>query len=249
MADMNALVASTAINLSTMTVLLRLDKSISLQTIHESFESEEIQRFVQQVTGHATCIIKTKKAFNNSVMFKCQNIMFCDRKLEKPSLKVFGNGSLHITGVKSTCDAIYLGEIFATMFELMCGGNGISGMYNVVHFEIQLMNFYFKFNIVDGKIIDLLSFKDIITTTTQYYATYNNERHAGVIIKSPQFTVIVFETGNVILSSLKTLDQVRMAYEFISGIVATHLKSIMIDVCEKRVPDEGFDYAAYLVLK
>lgn len=230
-----------------MTVLVCLDESISLERIREYFDSSHVRSYITDVTGSIENIRIAHNRFNNSLIFKCHAIKNIDRVIEKPSLKVFANGSLHITGVKSTCDALYLADIFATMFELMEGGNGVSGWFNVKSFDVQLMNIYFKLDIASNKRIDLVYFRQLVAEHSHFYATYNNERHAGVIIKAPNFTVIVFETGNILLSSLKTILQIDDSYTYITEFVRIHLQKALIDVVEDRV--EKFDYSSYLVLK
>lgn len=243
---------------STITISIKIDKEFNLRNIISQFENSTIQDFIYEVTGNRKSIeISNKKQFNNSIIFKCNNIPTEENGhiLEKQAVKVFCNGSLHITGVKDIKDALYLSEVFTTMIELIYGGDGVSGMFKIVGYEIQLMNFYFRLpGMVDGKVLKLIDVLNYLRKNTEYAVSYNNERHAGIIIRSPTFSLLIFDTGNVIICSIKETSQLIEAREFIHHKLFVLPEKFKMDkecIPKKRHKknDIEFDYSKYLVLK
>lgn len=243
---------------STITISIRIDQGFNLERITNEFDSSKIKDFIYAVTGNRNSIeISNKKQFNNSIIFKCHNIPTGENGhiLIKQAVKVFCNGSLHITGVKDIKDALYLSEVFTTMIELMYGGDGLSDMFKILDFEIQLMNFYFRLpGMVNGKVLKLVDVLNHLKKNTDWMISYNNERHAGIIIRSPTFSLLIFDTGNVIICSIKEVSQLIEAKEFIQNKLfnlSECFKMLKDCVPRKRVrsDDTEFDYSRYLVLK
>ncbi len=246
---------------STITIAVRTDANgFKLEKIIKEFDSYNIQDFIYEVTGNKNnIVISTRKQFNNSIIFKCNNIPTDEDGyvLDKQAVKVFCNGSLHITGVKNINDALYLAEVFVTMIELMYGGDGRSSMFKIIGFEVQLINFYFKLpGMMDDKdsILVLVEVMKKLRQTTDYSVTYNNERHAGVIVRSPTFSLLIFDTGNVIICSIKDPIELTEAKEFIQTKIFSLTDDCMnkrnCSVYKKHEKDKNnFDYAKYLVLK
>ena len=243
--------------ISTITISIKIDKKFNLAKITDGFEISKIKDFIYEVTGSKQSIeISRKKLFNNSIIFKCSNIPTEEdgHILDKQAVKVFCNGSLHITGVKNITDALYLAEVFTTMIELIYGGDGVSGMFQILGFEIQLMNFYFMLpGMVDDKVLRLVDVLTYLRKNSRYAVSYNNERHAGIIIRSPTFSLLIFDTGNVIICSIKEISQLIEAKQFIQEKLLILTEQFVIDKehMAKRQKKEhtGFNYAQYLVLK
>lgn len=253
-----------------MTVLIVLDSvdsyermPLDLTKILEAFEMEDIQKFIFDVTGDSKAIYtSSKRTFNNSIVFKCRNVPTDDGTvLDKQAVKVFCNGNVHITGVKRIQDALYLGDVFVTMIELIYGGDGLSKMFSFKGFDVQLINLYFQVPLSSSnsdcekaQVLDLVKVKEYLQRETPYYVCYNTERHAGVIVKAVEFTLLVFDTGNVIISSIKQPSQLAVVRDFIKEHIiglpncgALIEKSVVKYACKK--PKRDFDYGQYLVLK
>lgn len=259
MTDILTIASTIPAKVSTITIAITTaSKGFDLTKILEEFDTSEIKDFIYDVTGAKdSIVVSNKKKFSNSIIFKCNNIPTEEDGyvLLKQAVKVFCNGSLHITGVKDIKDAIYLAEVFLTMLELMYGGDGLSHMFAITGFEVQLMNFYFKLpSMLNGFVLQLVEVRNCLRQTTNYSVSYNNERHAGVIIRSPTFSLLVFDTGNVILCSIKDSSQLREAKDFIEDKILLlpdqySIKKECITCNKQRKEDKAFDYANYLVLK
>jgi TATA-box binding protein (TBP) (component of TFIID and TFIIIB) len=252
------------ITLSTMTVLVTLNRLICLETLANSIDNDNIQEFITTVTGNSANIkvSNKKRKFNNALVFNCTNIQTDHGTLlKKQAVKIFCNGKMHITGAKSTQDAIYIADVFASFMEIVCGGNGISGMFSIIDFNVQMINYYFKIDkIIDGKMLSLKKVHHILKTTTPYFSSYNSEHHAGVIIKAPMFSFLIFDSGNIIIS-LQNANDVQEAYRFVKEFFKAHLQICMINkpigdkisksnkVTKSDKKIKSFDYGHYLLLK
>lgn len=233
--------------LTTMTVLLTLNAEVCLETVIAKMKDQRIIDFICAVLGaeDKLYISNTRKSFNNCVVFKYQG---------SQAVKVFCNGNLHITGVKSLMDAMDIGEIFTTLLELVYDGTGVDDVFKVVRFDVQLVNFCYKFKEIAPKdVLCLGALLKALRKHTPFYVSHNSEHHAGVILKAPSFTVIIFESGNIILSSLKTAEQLKEAHSFILDFMAAHLEACCVPKPEVPIKGKGkrkyFDYSSYLVLK
>lgn len=253
--------------ISTMTVLVKFANDecddgfklfLNLERVLRGYVAEDVQLFIEEVCGSREAITTSgKKPFHNSIVFKTKGIPAEDgRVLGKQSVKIFCNGNMHITGVKDVTDALYLADVFATLLELVYGGNGGSGMFQMVDYDVQLINFYLSIPCRDdGKRLDLRKVYDVLTNKTPYYVSYNTERHPGVIVKAVDFTLMVFDSLNVLISSVKSLEQLVCAKEFVRehvfGLIDCFVNTtFMVEGrCRKRKAASAFDYSKYIILK
>lgn len=243
---------------STITIAFKTNSCYDLNKVLEGFKDEQVQEFIEEVVGDINNITTShKKNFNNSIIFKCEKVPTNTGVLDKQAVKVFCNGSLHITGVKDINDAFYLAEVFLTMLELIYGGSGGMYMFHVTGFEVQLMNFYFTLSgVSENKVLDLTKVYHHIQKNSNYSVSYNNEHHAGVIVRAPDFVVLVFDSGNVIICSIQTPEQLSEANEFVQRVIYPlpelyHCEKTTCANVKRRRKDSSsqFDYAQYLVLK
>jgi TATA-box binding protein (TBP) (component of TFIID and TFIIIB) len=242
------------VKVSTITLLVVLKYGIDLQLLSNMVPSDTIQQFIQDVMGCKEAItIRTKSvSFNNSVMFSIKT-----NDTHTQVVKVFCNGNLHITGMKSVSDGLYISEVFATMFELIIGENGLNNTYQITDFTVQLINFYFNISLPSAKVICLCTLSKLITANTGFYCQYNNEHHPGVIIKCIGYTILVFETGNILLSAITLPSQLLEAHTFIYNMIMSHINNICTDSSDlvkqskKGRPKKKnvFDYGQFIVLK
>lgn len=226
--------------LTTMTIFIKVaDESSSinldLQSVKDNFLSEAGQRLIQHITGdpHEIRLI-SNKVFHNALTFKC-----CD----KQAVKIFTNGNMHMTGIKDIMDAVCLADIFAEIIN--CYGSAPK-----FAFDIQLANFCHVLANIAPNRLDLSKLESALKSKTPYSTFYNTERHAGIIIRAVDFTLLVFDSGNTIISSLKKPQELQQAGEFIKA----HLAPLAIEcvvaasLCTST-HKRKFDYSQYLVLK
>jgi TATA-box binding protein (TBP) (component of TFIID and TFIIIB) len=238
---------------STMTIAFTLDAPIDLNLVTLQFPTPLIQDFIIAVMqSHEALQMKTKgKNFSNSVVFKYN---FPPNPSSSKAVKVFCNGSLHLTGFKNIEDALEAADIFATLLELVAGGSGVTDMYNVTTFTIQLINAYYKIPQVSEKhqiIMD--EYYTLLSKYTEFYTSYNSDHYAGIMLKTPEFSVMTFYSGSIIISSISTPKQLEQAIIYISTFTDKHIDecitTTILDKTKKRKLDATFDYGKYIILK
>lgn len=239
----------TDIKISTMTILTECDHEVDLTLIAETLDSQKIQQFISDVLGDGAIeISNNNKRFCNCIIFKV---------MDKQSVKVFCNGNLHITGAKTIKEAIDISEIFATMFELMYGGTGTDNMFQIDMFHIQMINLYFKLpfmrGVTDKRVLSLTHLLKLLQDSTEYYCNYNNERHAGVIIRMLPVTILIFDSGNVIITAAVTEELIRRSLAFVFGFFNKNKDdtSLVISKDDDIYSNKKMkvDYSKYTILK
>jgi TATA-box binding protein (TBP) (component of TFIID and TFIIIB) len=166
------------------------------------------------------------KHFNNSLVFNLHpdKDIYMGKSRKKgrlrQSIKVFCNGNLHLTGFKSLENALYIGEVFATMLEIMHGGDGLSDWYVIKGHKVQLVNFCYTYSdcAIGGKVLNLEELHGLMKVCGQYYCIFNNERYSGLIIKAPDFKILVFDSGSIILC-LTDENMLLSAYTYINDFL------------------------------
>jgi len=241
--------------ISTMTIAFTLDEPINLEQLASQFPTQPIKDFIMAVLQSTDALtMKTKgKNFNNSLVFK-YNFPYNPKPTSVKAVKVFCNGSLHITGFKSALKALEAADIFTTLLELIAGGTGISDMYNITDFTIQLINAYYKIpQVPDKSQVDMDKYYTLLSKYTEFFTSYNSDHYAGIMLKTPEFSVMTFASGSIIISAITTPQQLEKAVTYISAFTDKHIYECItttpIDKSKKRKLDANFDYGKYIVLK
>jgi TATA-box binding protein (TBP) (component of TFIID and TFIIIB) len=217
--------------ISTMTIMLYThgcDEHINLLTIKDALHDIE-----------TPIILNPKSKFHNALVFNVGN----------QSVKLFCNGNIHITGVKQLYDAQHIGDMFMTILGIVYGK---LGHFSVVRYDIQLINVGINLHIGVDTVLNLSVLIMCLKERGSFYTSYNTERHSGVIVKAPTFSVLIFESGNVIITSVKSVEQIEAAHKYIKTNVVPHLERCVIDKVQATPPPvkrPKFNYDDYIVLR
>lgn len=230
---------TTPCRITTMTILVSLDQRISLDKINQT-------NLVEIVNTSSTCKCEMGmcKTFHNCIIFKCtsatDNI--------KVTIKVFSNGNLHLTGVKSVSMAMDYGSLFCS-----CLGQLFGQQIHMKTFTIQLVNATCKLVIGAENVISLSAFKDVIGESAQdVQCFYNNDVHAGLRMKLPYLghtsTVILFATGSVLFNAFLSGNELVNAYNFVTSYFNRYESSILKPklIKDGLKYDDEFDYNQYI---
>ena len=270
--------------ITTMTVQVTITQHVSLKKLNANFANPEVTAYAASAFP-STLVMKTGKSqdvtrasFYNCIIFTYRNISCSDKrsvshdsdkhKASNPAIKVFSNGTLHITGLKTITEVLAVSELFCRIFDIVSDDASAPFTvedFSVEDFRVQLVNSHFKIPSLPHISLDTLHRH--LLTETQHLCRYNRENHAGLIIRMDldtpganvlrHISVIIFESGNVLISAFTHSSELIRAYEFVTGFLKKHFKSISstIDakdpnpVKRRRRTAEGFDYGKYIMLK
>lgn len=195
------------------------------------------------------------KCFPNCIVFT-----LIEDTCRKLAIKCFTNGTLHITGVKSMQRGLEIADMFCALLDLVEGGDGCNTVFQVERFELQLMNLHFQVDVGVGSLNLARLFRLVLQQAT-HASSYNKERHNGLIIKFLSETmhtvsIIVFDSGNILICACKDGSSFKEAFGFIIGILQDvwndvwqkDLLGIEVGKKRKRRAKDHFDYGQYVIL-
>jgi len=167
---------------------------------------------------------KKKRSFFNQVTLKIE----IPSKTQPINVKLFQNGSIQMTGCKSITNIV---EALHAIFNELCDKKFVSDItvFNVKHLislRICMINSYFnmEFSIDLNKLYDIL-------IQDECFCLYDSDKHAAINIKFEHkdklVTVLVFETGNIIITGASSCDQILDAYEFINKKILSNFNRVI----------------------
>lgn len=223
--------------ITTMTILVILNYNVHLETFNRNYNEDNLTEWKMKAkSGFLNCILLYKKTTTGTV-----------------SVKLFSNGNLHITGVRYVVDALVYSKDIIQLLDDVFDTN----VYEIVDFDVQLMNSCFKFTLPNNQLIGLKTFHSILLDTTSHLCIFNNDQHAGLRIKvlnevCHKTSIIVFESGNVLINAFVTATELYESFSLIANYVQTYSHVILNDApdtLQMAKCKKDFDYERYIVLK
>lgn len=145
-----------------------------------------------------------KKSFYNSITFNINNL----------AIKIFSNGNIHITGYSDIDNSILLVKELLKELEIE--------IY-IDDFDIQLINTHYKVNYNIN--LNILK-EEINKIKDNVFASYDLERHMSVKIKlkieDRNTSIMVFYTGSILISGIKTPNELIKSFNFINNFINKH---------------------------
>jgi TATA-box binding protein (TBP) (component of TFIID and TFIIIB) len=211
-----------SLRVCTMTVNIRTDGP----------ESDIDEGTVRHIFGE-TAEINTAKSFNN-----CKTIRFREDG-KKRAIKVFCNGSFHVTGYSKLEDSI------EAVRKIIDPPKTISTV------NIQMMNTLIKseYHFQLRELYDAFKHDGTITVN------YDPERHAGLHVKvvcpktERKVTIIIFRTGSVLITGVQNAEELLCGYFKFESLMTAYLRYAITPTPEEDRPvkrKRKFDYAEYL---
>jgi TATA-box binding protein (TBP) (component of TFIID and TFIIIB) len=224
----NCMLASTApgvspsqLKLSTMTIFSRVQvpPNFSLNRVIEMYLNEGIERIRELLGLEVHVVFPIRKVKSTSRGKPINNffnqLTFWYKDGTKKSVKLFINGNVHVTGCRSLREYVTLvGRICrfinAAFDQDSCRAEGV---------DIHMINTNFGVNIG----LDLSKLKKILLDMGMC-ATYDREVYPGLNLKVPTATgreasVLIFISGNIIITGVKGFLEIYEAYRFIVGVI------------------------------
>jgi TATA-box binding protein (TBP) (component of TFIID and TFIIIB) len=232
--------------INTMTILLQLGPFNFRQFLEKCMQENSLAELGLQ---------DSEWALNCSPKF--YNCIFLKNKIEGVSIKIFRNGNLHLTGIKSVTRALHHGTQICSVLQ-----NFSSNHLQVERFNIQLINGAFKFNLGDNRAFCLNKmFSELkrklaespVDKDMTIDCLFNTDYHSALKIKftstdsNNKTTVSIFKSGSVLIQSFINGQQLLLIYKFVSSFVQNHFDAITTFEYEKKGKRKrNFDYSAYL---
>jgi len=252
-------VETTPFHLTTMTVMITTDdkSTINLEEIMNNTDQFPASLKARKANGFFNCIMCSwsPEIMQEDCSKKARHAKGVD-KVHAKGVKIFSNGQIHITGVKSVTEALECGRV---VYEAI-GRSPES----ITDFTVQLINGHFKFIIGDDKFVKLSKLHEFCVKETTYMCRYFPENHAGLLVRIPFdddsgriSTVVFFESGSVLINAFTKGDELKKAYDFATTFIDKHADDVIGIGIEKTIVKRvrrsaetgGFDYGKYLVLK
>lgn len=227
---------SAILRITTMTLLVR-----------NAIGNINLCKFIDWCDKNKQClkglVMKSSAGFYNCVIFKNNNV----------SIKMFQNGNIHITGVKSIGEGynncITLSEIIH-IYTLTNGKNKIIKASPQI--EIQLINGCLKMDIGDDQILCLRSmYKLLYKEFPDLIVIFDNEHHPGLRVKFPfkekMPTIIIFKSGSILINAFRKGSDLLtvncVLFEWIQNNYKGCLREKYVIETKKKKQKLVFDYS------
>lgn len=136
------------------------------------------------------------------------------------SIKIFKNGSMHVTGCASPMQFLDVASAACKMLQDtagVCADDG--GTVKVVDFSIQMINL--NFAAPSALFLQELS---QACAVLGYHATYDADTYPGLNVKVPvgegrRITALLFKSGKIIITGAKTPTELDEAHRMITELV------------------------------
>jgi TATA-box binding protein (TBP) (component of TFIID and TFIIIB) len=194
------------LNLSTMTIIGGINKgNIDIKYFSDNFISPVFPACaIKKTKKHGdyteTKRGKIKKSFYNQVTIQYKDIT-------TKSIKLFSNGKLQITGITSLNEATSVAHLMETILNTtFCVED-----YKVTSIEIGMINTNFSF----GRKLDIINLRTILSKHPNVKIEYEPDVYPGLKMKYDKTSVFIFTTGNVLITGVKSLEEIQEALKYV----------------------------------
>lgn len=192
-------------SVSTMTVCGKLTNAIDMDLVASSLQVNEHCGLELAPASKKT---KKSRAFFNQLTVKITN--------SNTSIKLFSNGAIHITGVRNMIH-------FADIMDRVCTALALlldTDQPVLQEASISMINAIFS----AARRLPLRTLRQLLEDAG-YAASYDPDAYPGINAKitvdedSKTVTVMIFTTGNVIISGAKTPEHVSRVYHIVCSVM------------------------------
>lgn len=147
------------------------------------------------------------------------------------SVKVFNNGSMHVTGCTSPMQFVDIASAVCAFMGKTAGVETVDGDFDVRvrSFDIQMINLNFS----AGALLHLQRLRDRCVESG-LVASYDSDMYPGLNIKVPvgnrTATVLMFRSGKVIVTGSKTAHEL----ESVHGLITDMLDKALVDNSQQQ---------------
>ena len=237
------------VSISTMSIGCNLGTSFYIENIYDSLplntddiiavkSSKGIKCLDEYITKFKSTNKNSKKNFynQNTLIIKINNDIFIN-------IKLFKNGSLQLSGCKNLTDVhIALQKLIKRLSERYDDIVFVEDVtkFKLTKFKIDFINSNFGVNYLINKIslYQLLTEQNILCRLSAIHSCVNIKYK---IDNDKYISIFVFQTGNIIITGAKTVENIRDAYIFIVQILNKYKTKIIKKDISKILTQEEFD--------
>jgi TATA-box binding protein (TBP) (component of TFIID and TFIIIB) len=208
------------LNLSTMTMVCDLTKSVDILQFSENFVSPlNIKCTIKKPKSSKEFDI-TKRGKKKKTFFNQASIHFTTHTTK--CVKVFSNGRLHITGVTSMIEASEVCCFTCKILNKTTGAIVGGGEINAVDLKICMINTNFSLN--HG--IDIIALKSKLQECVNITCTYTPDTYPGLKIKyihnesKNKSSIFIFSSGQIVITGVKFLTDVQEVFKCLIDIIS-----------------------------
>ena len=213
------------INLSTMTMICDLTKSIDILSFSDNFKSpSDIQCTIKKPKRN-TDFELSKRGKKKKTFFNQASIHYTSHTTK--CIKVFSNGRLHITGVTSMLEAAdvckFTCDLLNNTLGSVIGGDKVSAL----DLKICMINTNFALN--HG--INIIKLKDYFKPFEKITCNYTPDTYPGLKIKFThanmnKSSIFIFSSGQIVITGVKLLTDINDVYSTLMDIIISNFESI-----------------------
>ena len=239
------------LNLSTMTMVCDLTKSIDILAFSDNFKSpSEIECTIKR-PKHNTEFDLTKRGKKKKTFFNQASIHYTSHTTK--CIKVFSNGRLHITGVTSMIEATEVCEFTCKVLNSTLGAVIGGGKIEAIDLKICMINTNFSLN--HG--IDIIKLKKLTQIDNNISCTYTPDTYPGLKIKYThknmnKTSVFIFSSGQIVITGVKILTDINEAYASLMNIINSnfediHNPNIQLKAKKKKTIEYKYGYEVSII--
>lgn len=231
---MESKVTPSLLRLSTMTIFtyMKVPTNYNLNKIIELYLENDVKD-LENIIGHDIHVVFPMRRSRTTSRGKCLNnffnqLTFWYKDGTKKSVKLFINGNVHITGCRSLREYVILiskiAQFINKVFDTDTQEDDACIIQDV---DIQMANTNFGVNVG----LDLSKLKRILLENGRI-ATYDREVYPGLNLKVPtsfkrEASVLVFISGNVIITGVKHFLEIFEAYKYITDAIICNMNEVV----------------------
>ena len=198
------------LKITTMTMHSFNDRKVDIAKFRERFQPMTIRPKGTEGPGFTWTMDTT--SFYNQISIRTR-----DDYSEK-SVKIFPNGTIHLSGGNSPIDGErILNQVAFIMKETL----GLEELPHMNPFEISMINSNFDFNVV----VNSHKVKERFDKLDGFKVSYEPDRYSAVKIKfkpkpdMKKMTISVFKSGATLVGGAKTLEELVAAYDVVLSCI------------------------------
>jgi len=220
------------LNLSTMTIIGGMNKSqIDMPYLSEHFVSPVHPSCILKKTKKHGDYTQTKRGKMKKSFYNQITIQYTDHTTK--SIKVFSNGKLQMTGITSLNEAYTVANMVKNLLNTVFDTSD----FQIINLDIGMINTNFSF----GRNLDIIALREILNTGPNTSIDYEPDVYPGLKIKYFKTSIFIFTTGNVLITGVKSLEEVNDAFSFVVDNTFEHWKDLNIGKSVLKKP-QTFQY-------